>query len=241
MKKVLILTLAVLLTSCSINNKIITKNVTSETHYIHDESRNRSIPIETYRSEKSNNEVVILNAGYGCSATEYSYITKNLAGKGYLVIGIQHELQTDEYLPSGENIYEARLPNWEEGIKNINSTIKFLSQNFPSKNFEKLNLIGHSNGGDIAMLYATNHPDKIKSIITLDHRRMPIPRTNQYEILSIRADQFPADFGVLPNNQELGEYSIKIVNLDNVAHDYLRDNATKETKEIILEHINKIL
>lgn len=241
MKKILILIFSTLIISCSFNKKNPEPTIFSNTEYIQDESRDRIIPVEIYLSEISNNKIVLINAGYGCSATEYSYIAKHLVQIGFLVVRIQHELQTDDFLPSGENMYEARLPNWKEGIKNIQSTLEYLKIKYPNHDYEKLNLIGHSNGGDIAMLFGREYPNILNSIITLDHRRMPISKTNKYKILSIRADQFPADNGVIPENLELDKSLIKIVKLENVAHDYLRDNATKETKKIVLEEISKIL
>ena len=63
---------------------------------------------------------------------------------------------------------------------------------------------------------------------------------NNQKILSIRADQFEADKGVIPNTSDLNKYNIKIITLKNVNHDYLRDNATKKTKGIILAEINKL-
>ena len=241
MNKILIFIIAILITGCSFTHKNSNEVVISKTEYVNDNFRNRTFPIEEYSTKQSNNKIVLINAGYGCSATEYSYIAKNLAKKGYLVVSIQHELQTDEFLPSAENMYEARLPNWKEGIKNIEATIDFLKKKYPNYDFEKLNLIGHSNGGDITMLFATQYPEKLNSAISLDNRRMPIPRTDKFKILSIRADEFQADPGVIPEDSILVKDGIKIFTLKNIGHNYLRDNATKKTKELILSQIDQIL
>ena len=238
MRKLLTVLIVIFISSCSSSND--KKIIESKSEYIEDNARKRIIPIEIYYSNITKKEPVIISSGYGCSSTEYSFIAKSLSEKGFLVISIQHELQTDKYLPSGENIYELRLPNWREGIQNIKTVLNFIKTEFPNQNLDKLNLIGHSNGGDISMLYATNNPKKIKSVISLDNRRMPIPKTEKFKILSIRADQFEADKGVIPNTSDLNKYNIKIITLKNVNHDYLRDNATKKTKGIILAEINKL-
>lgn len=218
--------------------------VVSQSMYIHDESRNRDIPIEIYyreAEEPHHKEPVLLSAGYGCSATEYSYIAKALSEKGYLVVALQHELETDAELPSGENVYELRLPNWREGIKSIQAVVAFLHTQYPALDCTALHLIGHSNGGDISMLFATQYPAVVRSCITLDHRRVPIPKRATPPVLSIRASEFAADEGVLPNSADAAAYGIKIVTLQNVGHNYLRDNATKETKELIIQAMTAFL
>lgn len=238
MRKSLTVLIAIFTISCSSPSD--QKSIKSKSEYIKDNTRERIIPTEIYYGNITKKEPVLINAGYGCSPTEYSFIAKNLSKKGFLVITIQHELQTDKYLPSGENIYELRLPNWKQGTKNIETVLNYIKTEFPNQNLDKLNLIGHSNGGDISMLYATDNPKRVKSVISLDNRRMPIPINEKIKILSIRADQFMADKGVIPNNSDLNKYNIKIVTLKNVNHDYLRDNATKKTKDIILGEINKL-
>jgi len=239
MNKLLASLLIIFISSCTLSeskNKITTKS-----EYVKDNSRNnRQIPIEIYFANQPNKGLVIINAGYGCSATEYSYIAKYLSQKDYLVVSIQHELQTDEILPSGENVYELRLPNWREGVKNIEAVLSFVKTEYPYADYQKISLIGHSNGGDISMLFATEFPDNVKSVISLDHRRMPIPRSNKFKILSIRADEFQADKGVIPNISDLKKYNIEIVGLNNVEHNYLRDNATEKTKAEILDRIEKL-
>jgi dihydrofolate reductase len=61
----------------------------------------------------------------------------------------------------------------------------------------KVTLIGHSNGGDIAMLFARNHPQFVKKIISLDSLRMPFPRTGLTPIEKVLSfDPWP--YGELP-------------------------------------------
>ncbi|TAJ13864.1 alpha/beta fold hydrolase [Marinilabiliaceae bacterium JC017] len=206
--KIVIIILCGLLISCTVSNNERKCLTICETRYVNDDSRNRIIPIEIYSpcSEKQlNKELVVLSAGYWCVNTGYSYISKRLSEKGYLVVAIQHELETDVMLPCGEDMYKLRLPNWKEGVKSIQVVLKYLKKEYPNMRFDQLNLIGHSNGGDISMLFATEFPDIVKSCVTLDHRRMPIPVTEKVKIMSIRADEYAADEGVIPSASELAK------------------------------------
>jgi dienelactone hydrolase len=224
-------------TSC--DSYVETSNV-----YVFDSERNRQIQTQMYSLSDStewNGELVMLNCGYGSSPTEYNYITEALAEKGYYVVSIQHEIQTDEMLPSAENMIEARTPNWREGIKSMEEVVKFVKTEAPSISTEKIHLIGHSNGGDISALFATEHPNRVHSLITLDHRRMPIPLSEEFPVLAFRADQFEADPDVIPSEEDQKKYDIEIIYLKNVDHNYLRDIATKETKKTVISTISDFL
>lgn len=217
-------------------------HLTTKSGCVIDSIRNREIPITIYNhTVNSNSELIILNAGYGCSSTEYSYLGWHLANEGYLVISVQHEVESDPMLPGGENIYDLRLPFWEEGIQNVFEVMAFAGVNYPEIDNERIHLIGHSNGGDIAMLFATNHSSQVRSCITLDHRRVPIPRTGNIPLMSIRGSDFDPDPGVLPTIEEQTDLGIQIVQLENVGHNYLRDNGTKETKDTIAGLITDFL
>ncbi|MCB9211828.1 MAG: alpha/beta fold hydrolase [Ignavibacteriales bacterium] len=201
-----------LLFFCQINQiySQIDSTLIVEDRILADTLRNRIIPITEYKTDNySNNKpIVIINLGYGEETTAYSFIAKKFVSECYLVISIGHELPTDEPLAREGNLYKLRLPVWERGVKNIQFVLK------ETNNIEKrIILIGHSNGGDISMLYAKEFPEKIDAAITLDHRRVPIPRKENLRILSIRADEFNSDEGVIPKEEELKKYPIKIVKL----------------------------
>lgn len=244
MKYFLLVFIVISFFSCSECNDVNRdKQVVSRSEYYFDESRKRTIPMELYENTEDNyeNGLVVINAGYGCSNTEYTYLARFLGLKNYLVVALHHEHQSDEMLPSGDNLYELRLPNWDQGVFNIQAILKYMKAKYPSISNSKINLIGHSNGGDISALYATKFPNKVNSLITLDHRRMPLPRTNEYMTLSFRADEFEADEGVLPSKDELKSYKMKIIQLKNVGHNFLRDNGTEKMKKTIISEIDKIL
>lgn len=103
--------------------------------------------------------------------------------------------------------------------------------------FKNLLLVGHSNGGDMTMLFAEKYSKLVKRIISLDNRRMPLPRAKKPQILSIRSSDQPADKGVLPSAEEQKKFGIKIVKLENTIHNDMWDGATDEQKR----EINRII
>jgi predicted esterase len=216
-----------------------------ETVMLNDNCRERLVPIAIYTSYadsvKQNLPVIIFNHGYGKNQGDsyltYSYISEYLASKGYCVISIQHELKTDEKLPYQGNLQELRKPFWDRGAENINYVIKELDSIRPQLNFKKVVLIGHSNGGDIIANYALQHPDSIKSIITLDNLRMPLPKNGSFPVLSIRASDTEPDPGVIPTIADQKKYGMKIIYLPNTNHGDMNDKATDEQKEEINQEL----
>lgn len=130
-----------------------------------DGGRNRVVPVTVYQPEKESSEtkVIIFNHGYDGnrnvkSSQAYSYLNRFLAGKGYYVISIQHELPQDPLLAMEGNLMEARMPNWERGVENILFAIQEFRKLKPGLDWGKLILIGHSNGGDMVMLLRPGIP-----------------------------------------------------------------------------------
>jgi len=85
--------------------------------------------------------------------------------------------------------------------------------------------LGHSQGGDISMLFAEQHPALLERVISLDNRRMPLPRTRQPQVCSIRSSDQAADEGVLPSPQEAEDLGMRVVT-STVPHDHMDDEAT---------------
>lgn len=225
--------------------------VTIQRSDLDDTSRNRSIPIIMYHpkiadSLKGKMKVVILSHGYGFNSGKpylgYSFIANHLASKGYFVVSVQHEVPTDDSLAlDGPNLKELRMPNWEKGVKNISYVIKSIQSEFDFVDTTGITLIGHSNGGDMSLLYAEKYPQNVVKIITLDNRRMPIPRTEKPMILSIRSsDQIP-DEGVIPSIEECEKYKISIANMSNMLHNDMCNNASAEQKADMLYIIDEFI
>ena len=104
-----------------------------------------------------------------------------------------------------------------------------------------MTLIGHSNGGDIVMQFASNHPQLVEKIISLDSLRMPFPRTGRIPILSLRGNDTKADEGVLPSEELLNQLAITIIPLPEAKHIDLCDRGSEVTQQEINKFILKFL
>lgn len=205
-----------------------------------DSARNRVIPLAIYQPKKvsENTKVVIFNHGYDGnrnpeSNKSYSYLTRFLAEKGYYVISIQHELSNDPLLAMEGSFMETRMPNWSRGVENILFTICEFKRLKPELDWNHLVMIGHSNGGDMTMLFAGKYPELISKAITLDHRRMVIPRVNNPRIYTLRGSDYEADAGVIPSSSEQKELHITVKKLDGITHSDMGHRGTKEQHDTI--------
>lgn len=210
-----------------------------------DKSRQRLVPVAVYspvtRKSRAKLKFAVFNHGYGMKNTEYSFIAGTLVAQGYFVVSIQHELPTDEPMPTVGKPSVVRRPFWERNVQNILFVIEELKKIRPELDFENLLVAGHSNGGDTAMLFAEKYPEKAARIISLDNRRMPIPRAKKPRILSIRSSDQPADEGVLPTEAEQKKFGIRIVKLQNTKHDEMWDGADAGQRKEITDIISKFL
>lgn len=213
-----------------------------------DTSRNRVIPIAVYQPRKVNSKtkVVIFSHGYDGnkniqSNQTYSYLTRFLSQKGFYVISVQHELPDDPLLAMEGPFMETRMPNWERGVTNILFTIQEFRKLKPQLDWNSLILIGHSNGGDMTMLFATQYPESINKAISLDHRRMMMPRLHKPQLYTLRGCDYDADEGVLPTGQEQEKYHIKVVKLDGITHSNMGENGTEIQHDLINQYIYKFV
>jgi pimeloyl-ACP methyl ester carboxylesterase len=132
--------------------------------------------------------VVILNHGNTVKYTEYSFLANFLAMRGYLVVSVQHDLETDGPMVTqvGEE-YVGRRPHYNRGIANIMFVIDEMKKYQPNADYRHLTMVGHSNGGDISMYFAKRHSDLIKKVVTLDNLRVPFATDGSFRILSFRS------------------------------------------------------
>ncbi|MFN8347819.1 MAG: alpha/beta hydrolase [Spirosomataceae bacterium] len=215
----------------------------------YDVVRKRVIPVAVYIPETakqaSGRPVVIFSHGYGDNKggdnVAYSYLTEFLATQGYFVASVQHELPTDELLPTTGKPQEVRRPNWERGVRNILFVLNELKQREPLLNYKRLTLIGHSNGGDMSILFAHLYPQYVNKIITLDNRRMPFPRGKKPRIYSLRSTDQSADEGVLPTPDEQKKYGMKIIQLKNTLHNDMDNHANAAQRQEINAYILNFL
>ena len=244
-----------LLTSCLTNKPSTTLHSDTKTNAfkldsleMFDNSRNRKIPVAFFQPKTDrkikNQQVIIFSHGYGQNQggdnLRYSYLTENLASKGYYVVSIQHELPTDELLPMDGNLQITRRPNWERGTENILFVLNKMKVLEPDLDFKHLTLIGHSNGGDMTVLFAHKYPELIYKVISMDNRRMPLPRVSKPKIYTLRSNDFPADEQVLPNIDEQKKYRI-VVQQTQINHSSMDDDATTPERKIMNDFIEKYL
>ncbi|MGL6039176.1 MAG: hypothetical protein ACRC0E_09875 [Soonwooa sp.] len=88
-------------------------------------------------------------------------------------------------------------------------------------------LIGHSNEGDMTLLFGHKYPHLVDKIIAMDNRRMKLPLTSQPKIYSLLSNNYPADEGILPTDVEKRKYKMTI-DFTNVHHSSMDNDATAE-------------
>ncbi|WP_245452914.1 alpha/beta fold hydrolase [Bradyrhizobium sp. C9] len=187
--------------------------------------------------------VAILSHGNTVRNTEYSFLTNVFASRGYLVISIQHDLDSDAPMVTkvGEE-YVGRRMQYNRGVFNIMYAIDELKKLYPNANYRQLTLIGHSNGGDISMYFAKQHPDLVKKVVTLDNLRVPFITDSKIKILSFRSRDpvFKADPGVVPDDETCARLGIKVVRTE-FHHNDLSDRGPDSAKSSIQAGVEQFL
>ena len=187
--------------------------------------------------------VAILSHGNTVKNTEYSFLTNVFASRGYLVVSIQHDLDTDAPMVTkvGEE-YVGRRMQYNRGVFNIMYAIDELKKLYPNANYRALTLIGHSNGGDISMFFAKQHPDLVKKVVTLDNLRVPFITDSKIKILSFRSRDpvFKADPGVVPDDETCARLGIKVVRTE-FQHNDLSDRGPDSAKSSIQAGVEQFL
>jgi hypothetical protein len=217
-----------------------------------DASRNRAIAVDV--AVRRDNEmradaglvklpVAIISQGNTVKNTEYSFIANALAARGYLVASIQHDLPTDVPLVTKVgSLYVGRLDVYERGEANILYVIKELKKRIPNADYTQLTLVGHSNGGDISMFFAQQHPELAKTVITLDNLRVPFVINGHTKILSFRSKdpEFKTDPGVLPTLKDPKDAGIDIIQT-NAQHTDMSDRGPESVKDSIQQSLDHFL
>jgi hypothetical protein len=185
--------------------------------------------------------VAIISGGYGVGYGEYSFVANMLTELNYTVVSIQNDLPTDPPLPSDGDLYALRMPIWKRGAENILFVRDVLARHYYNLDFTHLLLVGHSNGGDLSIVFAKSHPELLSAIVTLDNRRVPIPLSRSLSVLSLRSSDMPPVPGVVPGAKERAEYPIKIVQLANAKHDEMDDAGSDATKRNIVNAVQSFV
>jgi len=187
--------------------------------------------------------VVILNHGNTVKFTEYSFLANFLAIRGYMVVSVQHDLESDGPMvtQAGEE-YVGRRPQYNRGIANIMFVIDEMRKYQPNADYRHLTLVGHSNGGDLSMYFAKRHSDLIKKVVTLDNLRVPFVTDGNFRILSFRSRDpvFKADPGVVPDDAMCQKAGITVVKTP-YQHNELSDRGPDHVKTTIRSIVEKFL
>jgi hypothetical protein len=187
--------------------------------------------------------VAVISNGNTVKNTEYSFLANVLAARGYMVASIQQDIPSDPPLMTkvGQP-YVGRRGVYEKGEANILFVVGQLQQRQPNADYQHLTLVGHSNGGDISMYFAKQHPELVSKVITLDNLRVPIVLSDKMKILSFRSSDpnFRTDPGVLPNAKEAKEDGIDIVHT-KFQHTEMSDRGPDSVKEKIQATLDQFL
>src|ERR1700726_3560824 len=187
--------------------------------------------------------VAILNHGNTVKFTEYSFLANVFAARGYLAVSIQHDLPTDTPMVTkvGE-LYVGRLPQYQRGIANIRFAVEEMQKVQPNADYDRLTVVGHSNGGDISMYFAKMYPDQIKTVVTLDNLRVPFMTDGKFKILTFRSKdpQFKTDPGVIPPEGVREKSGITVVQT-GYQHTDMSDRGPDEVKSTIQGMVDKSL
>jgi hypothetical protein len=187
--------------------------------------------------------VALLNHANTVKFTEYSFLANIFAARGYLAISIQHDLDTDAPMVTkvGE-LYVGRLPQYQRGIANIRFAVEEMKKVEPNADYDRLTMVGHSNGGDISVYFAKMHPDQVKKIVTLDNLRVPFMTEGKFKILSFRSKDpvFKPDPGVVPDEDICEKSGIQVVQT-GFQHNDLSDRGPDDVKSTIQGMLDKFL
>jgi hypothetical protein len=223
-----------------------------ETLNLFDASRERPVSVDLavrrdYEMKADNGfwklPVAVISNGNTVKNTEYSFLANVLAARGYLVASIQQDLPSDPPLMTKIGMpYVGRVGVYKRSEANILFVIGQLQKLQPNADYNHLTLVGHSNGGDVAMYCAKQHPELVSKVITLDNLRVPFVLSNKVKILSFRSKdpRFKTDPGVLPTPEQAKAEGIDIVNT-GAQHTDLSDRGPDPLKERIQLALNQFL
>jgi hypothetical protein len=216
---------------------------------LHDASRNRDVPVQLAISHRAELKakllgikprVAIVNHGNTVKNTEYGFIGDVLATQGYLVAAIQHDLPGDPPLSMQGFPFVGRLPSYKRAERNILFAIDEIRKIYREMDFQTITLVGHSQGGDIAMYFAGHHPELVANVVTLDNIRVPLLMSGKTRILSFRSSNFKADPGVVPSDDVAEDIGIEVVKTD-FQHDHFSDRGPESVKRRVSEVLARFL
>jgi hypothetical protein len=223
-----------------------------ETLNLFDATRQRPISVDLavrrdYEMKANNGlwklPVAIISNGNTVKNTEYSFLANVLAARGYLVASIQQDLPSDPPLVTKVGLpYVGRRAVYLRCEANILFVLGELQKLQPNADYDHLTLVGHSNGGDVSMYVAKQHPELVSKVITLDNLRVPFVLSDRMKILSFRSKDpnFKTDPGVLPTPDKTKAGGIDIIDT-GARHTDLSDRGPQSVKEKIQATLDRFL
>jgi hypothetical protein len=187
--------------------------------------------------------IAIISNGNTVRNTEYSFLANALAARGYLVASIQQDLPSDPPLMTKIGLpYVGRRAVYLRCEANILFVLGEMQKRQPNADYDHLTLVGHSNGGDVSMYVAKQHPELVSKVITLDNLRVPFVLSDRMKILSFRSKDpnFKTDPGVLPAPAQAESGGIDIVDT-GALHTDLSDRGPQSVKEKIQATLDRFL
>ena len=187
--------------------------------------------------------IAIISNGNTVKNTEYWFLANVLAARGYLVASIQQDLPSDPPLMTkvGQP-YVGRRGVYVRCEANIMFVLGELRKLQDNADYDHITLVGHSNGGDVSMYVAKQHPELVAKVITLDNLRVPFVLSEHLKILSFRSKdpKFVTDPGVLPTPAQAKARGIDIINT-GAQHTQLSDRGPDSVKEKIQATLDQFL
>jgi hypothetical protein len=223
-----------------------------ETLDLIDETRQRPVSVDIavrrdYEMKANNGlwklPIAIISNGNTVKNTEYSFLANVLAARGYLVASIQQDLPSDPPLMTTVGLpYVGRREVYLRCEANILFVLGEMQKRQPNADYDHLTLVGHSNGGDVSMYVAKQHPELVSKVITLDNLRVPFVVSDRMKILSFRSKDpnFKTDPGVLPAPAQTKPGEVDIVDT-GALHTDLSDRGPQSVKEKIQATLDKFL
>lgn len=220
--------------------------VRCDTTTLLDTVRQRLIPIAIHRPADRAMDglpVILFSHGYNANAPGtyllYRWLLDSLAADGRVVVSVQHELPGDPPLAMQGDLHAARLPSWERGVANLLHVLGHLRRTCPTLAMNHLAVMGHSQGGDISVRFAMEHPEQLEKLLTLDNRRLALPRTEHPQVYSLRSCDQPADPGVVPTPEEAREHRMTIVSPADIGHNDMGNRGTPAQQAFVLATVRR--
>jgi hypothetical protein len=223
-----------------------------ETLNLFDATRQRAVSVDLavrrdYEMKADNGlwklPIAIISNGNTVRNTEYSFLANVFATRGYLVASIQQDLPSDPPLMTHVGLpYVGRREVYLRCEANILFVLGEMQKRQPHADYDHLTLVGHSNGGDVSMYVAKQHPELVSKVITLDNLRVPFVQNDRMKILSFRSKdpKFKTDPGVLPAPERAKAAGIDIVDT-GALHTDLSDRGPQSVKDKIQATLDKFL